>query len=85
MHFCSFIGVYKRGPKHILYQARQLQFLIILSHILITINILIWLDNRQESEYVITQDPIHIPEGNTGGEYDTRGWINFHISWTRIL
>jgi hypothetical protein len=21
----------------------------------------------------------------TRGEYDTRGWINFHISWTRML
>ena len=28
---------------------------------------------------------IIFPEGNTRGEYDTRGWINFHISWTRML
>jgi hypothetical protein len=24
-------------------------------------------------------------EGNAWGEYDTRGRINFHISWTRML
>ena len=28
---------------------------------------------------------IIFPEGNARGEYDTRGWINFHISWTRML
>jgi hypothetical protein len=25
---------------------------------------------------------IIFPQGNARGEYDTRGWINFHISWT---
>jgi hypothetical protein len=25
------------------------------------------------------------PEGNALREYDTRGWINFHISCTRML
>jgi hypothetical protein len=28
---------------------------------------------------------IIFPEGNARGEYDTRGGINFHISWTRML
>jgi hypothetical protein len=28
---------------------------------------------------------IIFPEGNTLVEYDTRGWINVHISWTRML
>jgi hypothetical protein len=34
---------------------------IIIPHILITINRLIWLDNGQKSEHVITQDKDHIP------------------------
>jgi hypothetical protein len=28
---------------------------------------------------------IIFPEGNSRGEYDIRGWIHFHISWTRML
>jgi hypothetical protein len=28
---------------------------------------------------------IIFPEDNAWGEYDTRGWINFHISWTCML
>jgi hypothetical protein len=28
---------------------------------------------------------IIFPEGNARGVYDTRGWINFHISYTRML
>jgi hypothetical protein len=28
---------------------------------------------------------IIFPEGSARGEYDTRGWINFHISWTCML
>jgi hypothetical protein len=76
MHFCSFIGVYKRGPKHILYQARQLQFLIILSHILICDVFL----SKNDDSVVKTR------EASEGVEYD------FYLTeyelgpvWLRIL
>ena len=36
-------------------------YIIIISHILITINRLIWLDNGYKSEHMITQDKNHIP------------------------
>ena len=38
---------------------------VIISHILITINRLIWLDNGQKSVHVITQDKNHIPWNKT--------------------
>ena len=34
---------------------------------------------------IYSLESIIFPKGNTRGEYDTRGWINFHISWTRML
>jgi hypothetical protein len=38
---------------------------------------------RGECEFVLSC--IIFPEDNARGEYDTRGWINFHISWTRMV
>jgi hypothetical protein len=40
---------------------------------------------RQGNMKMYSPKSIIFPEGNTRGEYDTRGWIHFHISWTRML
>jgi hypothetical protein len=34
---------------------------------------------------IYSHKSIIFPERNALGEYDTRGWINFNISWTRML
>jgi hypothetical protein len=38
---------------------------------------------RGECEFVLSC--IIFPEDNARGEYDTRGWIHFHISWTPMV
>ena len=37
---------------------------------------------RSECQFILSC--IIFPKDNAREEYDTRGWINFHISWTRM-